>query len=256
MNKVRQNGFTIIELLVVIIATGLISGLLFSFFWNYWQFAEKSQTDLDAFTSRLDASDYVRDTIGTTSGLITQNSIADSRTNVVDPVAGSNYWLTIHPIPGTITKSGSDQPILYFKRFSQDKNRAFIFNGNAPYEDEYIIYFNPSGELRVRTLANANAASNALPTSCPPASSSASCPADKLLIKDVSSISVRYFSRSGNLLDYTPVYNATLGTYVNGPDFPAVEVIEYTINIASKAFTQSANTTQSSTIIRVALRNT
>lgn len=253
----RQDGFTLIELLIVILVSSLIFTATFSFFWQYWQYAEKSQTDSDTFTSRLDVSDYIREKVGTTSGLITQNSIADPNANVSDPSSGANFWLTIHSIPGTIsTDSSSDRPILYFRHYSQDKNGAFIFNGLNPYEDEYIIYLSKLGELRVRTLANPNASANALRTSCPSAVASDTCPEDKLLIDGVSSISTRYFSRSGTLLDYTPVFDPELNAYVEGPDFPAVEVVEYTLNIAKKAFTQTSNTTQSSTIIRIALRNT
>jgi type II secretory pathway pseudopilin PulG len=255
--KNQQEGFTVVELLVVIIASSLLMAVVFSFFWQYWQYAERAQTDLDIFTSRLDVSDYIRDTVGTTSGLIDENSIADSNANITDPTDGSNYWLTIHPIPGTTTTSGTtDQPILYFRHFSQDKDKNFIFSGASPYDDEYVLYLNKKGELRVRTLANASATGNALITSCPPASATSSCPADKLLIDGVSSIATRYFSRSGNLLDYTPVYDSSTGTYINGPDFPAVEVIEYTINITKTPATQTSTTTKSSTIIRVALRNT
>jgi prepilin-type N-terminal cleavage/methylation domain-containing protein len=253
----NQKGFTVIELLVVIIASSLIMAVTFNFFWQYWQYAEKSQSDLDVLTSRLDLSDYIRETVGTTSGLIDQNSIADPNANVPDATAGTNYWQAIHPVPGTTTTSSSvDKPILYFRHFSQDKNNNFIMNGANPYEDEYVVYLSKKGELRVRTLANSSASGNALITSCPPAAATSSCPPDKLLIDGLSSVAVRYFSRSGNLLDYTPTYDSSTGTYVNGPDFPAVEVIEYTVNISKTPATQTANTTQSSTVIRVALRNT
>ena len=253
---VRQKGFTVVELLVVIVATGLIMGLVFNFFWQYWQYAEKSQSDLDAFTARLDISDYIRENVGTSSGLITQNSITDPNANVPDAVAGANYWETVHPVPGTKnTNTAQDQSLLYYKRFSQDNTKNFIFNGTNPYEDEFVMYLNRSGEIRVRTLANSNAAGNGQTTSCPPEIATTTCPADKFLIGDVSSVAVRYFSRSGNLLDYTPVYDPVLDSFVYGPDFPSVEVIEYTINIAKKAFTQTSDTTKSSTIIRIAIRN-
>ena len=251
-----QKGFTIVELLVVIFAGTLMMGLIFNFFWEYWQYAEKAQSDSDAFVSRLDLADYVREVVGTSSGLIIQNSIVDSNANVVDPSAGAGYWLEIHPVPGTTAAGGSDKPLFYFKRYSQNSAKAFIMNGTAPYEDEYVVYLSASGEIRVRTLANPSAAGNALKTSCPPASATASCPADRILIGNITSVGSRYFSRSGNLIDYTPYYDPVLGQNVYGPDYPAVEVIEYTVNLARAAFTQSANTTQSSTIIRIALRNT
>lgn len=251
-----EKGFTVVEVLIVTVISSVLFGLVFSFFWEYWQYAEKSQSDIDTLTSRLDASDYIREQVGTTSGLVVQNSIPDPNANVPE-TAGSSYWIEIHPIPSNIaTSSSEDKPILYFKRFSQDSAKNFIMNGTTPYEDEHIIYLNRQGELRVRDLANPAAAGNALVTSCPPSLASASCPEDKRLIDAVQSLDVRYFSRSGNLLDYTPYYDSELGTYVNGPDFPAVQVVEYTLNVAKTAATQSSQTTKSSTVIRVALRNT
>lgn len=257
MTNQLQKGFTLVEMLIVTLLSSLIFGLVFSFFWDYWQYAEKSQSDIDAFVSRLDASDYIREVAGTTSGLITQNNIADPNAGAPDPIAGSNYWLTIHPYPETITAPSSiDKPILYFKRFSQDTSRNFIFNGVSPYEDDYVIYLNRDRELRVRSLANPAAIGNALKTSCPPALATASCPADKLLINNVDSVGTKYFSRSGNLIDYTPYFDPVLGETINGPDFPSAQVLEFTLNLSRAAFTQTTSTTKSSTIVRVALRNT
>lgn len=249
-------GFTIVEVTIVIVASGIIFGLVFSFFWEYWQYAEKAQADNDTFASRLDASDYIREIVGTSSGLITQNSIVDSTANVVDPIAGAGYWIMMHSIPQTFTSSSSDQPLLYFKRFSQNSSKDFIMNGSAPYEDQYVMYLSDTNELRIRTLKNNSATGNILVKSCPPSSATTTCPTDKVLIGSVESVAVRYFSRSGTLIDYTPYYDVAIGATVNGPDFTSVEVIEYTIKVSKKAFTQTTNTTQSETIIRIALRNT
>lgn len=262
MNDKPQNGFTLVEMLIVTVLSSLLFGLVFSFFWNYWQYAEKSQSDIDAFVSRLDVSDYIREIAGTTSGLITQNNIADPNSNTPDPATSSSYWLPIHPQPETIAYSASaDEPILYFKRFSQNASKEFIFNGVSPYEDEYVIYLSRDRELRVRSLANAAAAGNGLQTTCPPSLATASCPADKLLIDNVDSVGTKYFSRSGNLIDYypcgeDPCIDPDTGDPIYGPDFQAAQVLEFTINLSKAAFTQSTSTTQNSTIIRVALRNT
>lgn len=252
----KQRGFTIPELLIVMIAGTLMFGLIFNFLWEYWRFGEKAQTDFEVFAKRLDAGDYIRETVGTSSGLITQNGIADANTNVVDSIAGPSYWQTIHPVPNTLTTNGTDQPLLYFKRYSQAADKTYILNGSLPYEDEFIMYLSDNGQVRVRALANPAATGNNLQTSCPPSIASSSCPADRVIIGDVQSVERRYFSRSGNLLDYTPVYDTVLGAYVYGPDYPAVEVLEFTIAVQKRAFTENTNSTINETIIRIALRNT
>lgn len=257
MRRLGYRGFTLVEVMIVTVVSGLMFGLVFTFFWEYWQYSEKAQADIDTFTTRLDLSDYIRETVGTASGLMTQNAISDPNANVPDSGgAGNNYWIPIHSVPETKTTSASDQPLLYFRRFSQTGSKSFIFNGLNPYEDEYVMYLSSTGELRIRTLPNPSASGNAIMRSCPAAVATSSCPSDKVLITDVSSIAVRYFSRAGSLIDYTPQLDPDTGQMIAGPDFPFVEVLEYTINISKKAFTQSTNTTQSSTVVRVALRNT
>jgi hypothetical protein len=66
---------------------------------------------------------------------------------------------------------------------------------------------------------------------------------------------MRYFSRTGNLIDFTSVTDAVTGEYI-GPDFTVVDVAEYTLNITKKPFLQKTNATVNKTTVRIALRNT
>lgn len=254
----KQNGFTIPELLIVITVTSLFTTLIMVFTFNYWRYGYLVGADLGTFVTRLNASDYLREAIGSSSGFIIQNSIQDSNTNNPDTsIAGNKYWIPKHAIPGNIPiGSGSaTTPVLYFKRYSLSSTGSFIMNGTQPYEDEYVMYLNASTkELLVRTLANTNATGNKIKTSCPPATASTSCPADKVIASDLASIDIRYFSRSGNTIDWTSVYDSTISTYV-GPDEPTVEVLELTLNITKKAVFQKNFSTVNSTTIRIALRN-
>jgi hypothetical protein len=129
-------------------------------------------------------------------------------------------------------------------------------NGAQPYEDEYVLYMDGSTKkLLLRSLANSNAPGNRLVTSCPPALATSTCPADKVIAENLASIDTRYFSRTGNLIDWTSVYDINTSTYI-GPDFTSVDVIELKLNITKKAIFQQTNSTINSTTIRVALRNT
>jgi type II secretory pathway pseudopilin PulG len=253
----REEGFTIVELLVVIILSALVSTAIISFTFHYWRHGSLLEADLETLNTRLDAGDTLRDSVGVSTGLIMQNSISDSNVEVPDPSSGSGYWLTIHAIPGNIPmpSSGTKTPLLYYKRPSLSSSGGYIMNGTQPYEDEYILYMDGStNSLMQRTLVNPDASGNRTKTSCPVSSATSSCPADKTIAEDVSSIDMRYFSRVGNLLDYTSIYDTTTNSYA-GPDFTAVEVVEFTINITRKAFLQTSSTTKNSTIIRIALRN-
>jgi len=252
----NQKGFSLPELLIVIILTGLFSALILSFTFGYWRYGFLLQADLDTLTTRLNAGDFLREAIGTSSGLTIQNSISDAHPGAPDP-SNSSYWIPIHAIPGdkAVGASGVITPLIYFRHFSLNSSGQYIMNGSQPYEDEYVLYLDGTTKsLMQRSLANQGASGNRLKTSCPPNFVSVSCPADKTVATDLSSINMRYFSRIGNLLDYTSIWDSTTNSYA-GPDFTAVEVVEFTINISKKPTFQKTNATSNSTIIRIALRN-
>lgn len=255
--KQSEAGFTIVELLVVIILSTLFTLIIMLFAFDLWRTSAIQEANIDTLQTRFSASDILREEIGTSSGLIIQNSLADAKTLTPDPSAGASYWLAIHAIPGTINipASGSYTPLIYFRRYSVTTTGTYIMNGTQPYEDEYVLYLDGTAKaLRQRSLANPSASGNRLKTSCPPAQATSSCPADKTIASDLKSVSTRYFSRTGNLIDYTSITDPNTGQYI-GPDFTAVEVLELTLNLSKKPYFSATDATQNSTVIRVALRD-
>ncbi len=254
----KQNGFTIPELLVVMVMTVMFSGLIMYFTIEYWRSLSSLQNDSETYVSRLTASDLLRNSLNESNGLIIQNSLADANTHVPDPAnVGNDYWLPIHAVPKSIANGndGSYAPVIYYRRPSIDASKNVIFNGPQPYEDQYILYLGGTGKkLYLRTIANPDAPANDRKTSCPSSLSNASCPADRLIAENVSSIDMRYFSRSGNPIDYQSITDPLSGDYI-GPDYPAVEVVELNIHFFKKATIKGGKDTISQTVIRVALRN-
>lgn len=247
-----------VELVSVMAVSALFSGLILYFGFSYWRYSSFLEADLDTFVSRLNAQDVVRELIGTTSGLIGQNSIPDAHALNPDPTAGNNYWLQLHAVPGntTIGTANTITSLLYFRRYSINTSNAIVMNGSLPYEDEYILYLNGSTkQMLLRTLANPSAANNKIKTSCPPALATGSCPADRVIISDISSIDAIYYSRSGNSINYQSSTDPNTGAY-NGPDFSAVEALQYTFHITKKSLFITSNGTYNDTIVRIALRNT
>jgi len=256
--KQRQSGFTIVELLVVIILTSLFTLIIMVFAFDLWRTSAIQMASNDTLETRFDASDKLREEIGASTGLIIQNSIADSHTLVPDTsIPGDNYWQPIHAIPGTFSvgATGTYTPLIYFTRYSVDSSGNYIMNGTQPFEDEYVLYLDGSSKaLMQRNLANPSAAGDRLITSCPPSQATPACPADKVIASDLSTVAVRYFSRTGNLIDWTSITDPDTGDYI-GPDFPAVEVVELTLNLTKQPSFSSTNPVQSSTVVRIALRN-
>jgi type II secretory pathway pseudopilin PulG len=253
-----QRGITIIELLTVIVMTGFFTTLLTTFTLSYWRYGYLQEADLDTLGTRLNAGDIIRESVGTSSGLVMQNSIADAHTLNADTTdVSGTHWTPIHAIPGSVAMpaKGSTLPLVYYRRPSTSTTGTYIMNGSNPYEDEYVMYLDGTTKsLMMRSLANTAATGNRLKTSCPLSAATALCPADKTIARDLSSIDMRYFSRTGNAINYTSITDPATGGYA-GPDFTAVEVVEFNLNLVKKSELQKTNATQNSTIIRVALRN-
>jgi type II secretory pathway pseudopilin PulG len=253
-----QSGYTITELLIVMIMTTIFTMIIMVFTFDLWRTSANQIASSETLVTRFNASDTLREEIGTSSGLIIQNSIADSHTLVADSsIPGGNYWLPIHAIPGNkpVGTSGTYTPLIYFMRYSLDSSKQYIMNGTQPYQDEYVLYLDGTTKtLMQRNLANPSATGDRLTTTCPPTQASPSCPADKTIASDITSINTRYFSRTGNLIDYTSITDPDTGEYI-GPDFPAVEVVELTLNLSKKANFSGTNATQNSVVIRIALRD-
>lgn len=255
----EDSGFTIPEMLTVLVVTGVFTGLLLFFAFSYWRYGALMEADMDTFVTRLNAGDVLRELVSSSTGMIIQNGIADPNPLVPDPADGTgNYWLPIHAIPGSrsVGATGTFTSLAYFKRISFDSLNQPIMNGTQPYEDEYILYLDgTTKQLKMRSLANTAATGNRLKTSCPPNLATSTCPADRVIAGDIDTIDMRFFSRTGNLIDYTSAFDPDINAYI-GPDYPAVEVMEFKLTLVKKPFLQTTNATRTSTIIRIALRNT
>lgn len=253
-----ESGFTITELLIVIILTSIFTLVIMVFMFDLWRTSASDEANIDTLQTRFTASDVLREEVGTSTGLIIQNGISDANAEVSDPsIPGGGYWQPIHAVPGTtpVGASGTYTPVIYFQRYSLDGSNQYIMNGSQPYEDEYVLYLDGTTKsLMQRSLANPSAGGDKIKTTCPPSIATAACPADKVIADNISSVATRYFSRTGNLIDYTSITDPDTGDYI-GPDFPAVEVLELTLNLSKQPSFSSTNATQNSTIIRVALRN-
>jgi hypothetical protein len=254
----NQAGFTIPELISVMVVTLMFTTLIMFFTLQSWGATETLKSDLAVFSGRLTAGDRLRDALNASAGLMSQNSIADPNTNNPDPaIVSGNYWLPIHAVPGSIPvgNKGTTTPLIYFTQPALDSSKNYIMSGVGPYQNEYILYMNgTTKQLLMRTLANPNASGNVAKTSCPKALSSSTCPADLIIAENVSSINMRYFSRSGNTIDFHSIVDSTTGNYI-GPDFPSVEVVEFSMQAFKKSTLRGGQDTTSQTIIRVALRN-
>lgn len=264
----REQGFSVVELVIVVVLTAALSGILFQFSISYTRMASVLQSDSIAFVERLNASDYLRENLSQSAGLVDQPSLSDANVLTADP-SNPLLWNRLYVLKDTFGNKTDITPLLYFARHSQNKAGVIQKNGNNYRDDEYILYHNgPKQELRIRRLANPEVLNSMVTTTCPAGATSTTCPEDILLANDIASVSLRYFSRAGNELTITSTGADSLGDTLvpcadtsppyatcTGATFDAVEVVELTLHLAKMPEGTTRASTKSATIIRVALRD-
>jgi type II secretory pathway pseudopilin PulG len=267
----REQGFTIVEMLIVVIMTSVISMVIFGIGFQYLKQAAALNAQTNFYGDRLYVADYLRQNIGFSTGLINQNSLSDPNALIPDPNdATGNYWKKIHSIPGVYGTSTATTPIVYYSQDVHQSDGTTIMNGAVAYQNEFILYHHgPSQELRVRSLADPNAPGNAVKTTCTTAT--ATCPKDKVLLTGVQTLEMLYFSRAGETIDFRSscdpdVYycagtiparceQSSPYTGCNGLDFAQVEVVQLKIKVKKSIESDANYSMYNSTIIRIALRN-
>ncbi len=268
--RTKEYGFTLVEMLIVVIMTSIISIIIFTLGYQYLKQAAALNAQTNFYGDRLNVADYLRSNIGLSTGLINQNSLPDNNRLVADPAdTTGTLWRPIHSIPSVFGNGTDITPIAYYSQNAMSTSNAMIMNGTIPYQNEFVIYHDgPSSELRVRSLGNTSATNNKTITTCAVAVSG--CPKDKVLLTGVKTIEMRYFSRSGDDIDFrsscdpdiycsggTPAtcLQTTPYTGCNGLDFSQVEVVQFEIKV-SKPIESDVNYNMfNTTVIRIALRN-
>ena len=244
----KQQGFSLVEMIIVIVMTTVLSMVIFGIGYQYLKQAASLEARSNFFQERLTVSDYLRQNLGLSTGLLNQNSLPDPGALKPDPADPSNtYWESIHAIPGELGNTTDITPIVYFSQDALDSSGNAIMNGSAAYQNEFVIYHDgPTSELLVRSLANPDATGNRTKTSC--AVQTATCPKDRVLLSGVQTVEMRYFSRSGEDIDFRSscdpdIYSCGLPpsclqtepyTGCNGLDFAQVEVAQFKIKVKKR----------------------
>lgn len=270
-SRSSSSGFTLVEMLIVVVMTTMLSMIIFAIGYQYLKQAASLGARTNFYHDRLNVADYLRQNIGLSTGLLNQNSIADSNRLVADPADATNTrWKPIHALPGSFGTTSSVTPIVYYSQDALRQDGTPIMNGTTAYQNEFIMYHDgASSELRVRSLAHPAATGNVTKTTCTVASPT--CPRDKVLLSGVQTVEMRYFSRSGEDIDFrdscdpdvyycagsTPAACEQVEPYTgcNGLDFSQVEVAQFKLKVRKTVESDVSRSIYNSTIIRIALRN-
>jgi prepilin-type N-terminal cleavage/methylation domain-containing protein len=167
----REQGFTLVELLVSITLMGFLSLAVFSISIYYFTQISRNTVTVELTTSSQNLLRTTVENLRYGAGVRQTNTISDANAPAGGWNTSNTNFIIIIAVPAL------------------DSNRNYIIDSGTgnPYNNE-LVYFKSGTTLMQRTLANPSAVGNNLKTSCPAASASSTCPADKELTENVSSM--------------------------------------------------------------------
>jgi len=173
-------GFTIVELLITMLVMGMVVTIIMNFMANGLVNSAIQGARSDLLFEAQTALDLAQNDIRLSAAAEDDNRWQDANA----PSAPSNLF-SWH----------SDGTTVILATAAQDNAGGILFEDAHKYitvKDNYI-FFVRSGVLYKRVLA-APVTTNGTKTSCPAAKATANCPADKTLLHNVKSFSVRYLN--------------------------------------------------------------
>jgi type II secretory pathway pseudopilin PulG len=174
----QQAGMTVAELVIAIAIIGLL--IIPATFVIVYFYGGTVQNSLQARLA-VESENVLRvmvDELRVSSGIRSTNTITDPNA----PVGG---WTTSNASLVLIIST----PVI-------DLSNDYVIDTltGDPYQNE-LVYFATNGILYKRYLANASAPGNRYKTSCPAASSSASCPADVVLSRHFDAMNFEFYDQ-------------------------------------------------------------
>ncbi len=187
MKKIYQNGFTLIELMIVMLVMSVLALALMNFVAGWLQLSSEAQAQANLTSTAQLALEKA------TNDIMLSGSV-DSPNRWPDPNGpnGNQYGWTANSqtlILAKVAINSSGQP---------------IYTDNSDYvtlkDDE--IYFLSGTTLYRRTLASGEPSDIAV-TTCPQSDATASCPPDNIVATGVTNWSVSYYGINGDTVSPT-----------------------------------------------------
>lgn len=176
MSRRTQSGFTLVDMMVTIILISLVSLTLANFITTWLQSATLAQIRAELLGNAQSALDQITTDIKLSGSADQNNRWAD------DNAPGNQYgWQ-------------SNTQTLVLAKAATDSGQNVIFSDPAEYisQKSNQVYYLVGTTLYRRTIRSSDPADSSV-TTCPPASATAACPADKTVATDVSNFAVQYF---------------------------------------------------------------
>lgn len=185
MRKLSSKGYTLVEVSIALaIAAALIITLM--------GFALTSLVNYTVAAARSEVLSETQAALDIVNNDIRLSASADQ----------NNRWEDTHApgAPGNLYSWQSDGDTIVLATVAEDDDGDILFADSAQYisHKNNTIYFLENGILYKRVLAAPSVAGNVATTTCPAAAVTASCPADRALLHNVTNFDVQYLDGENN----------------------------------------------------------
>ncbi len=185
-----ETGFTLLEILISIVGAIILMLVVTNFMVTQMRNIQREDTKTQILNNTMLAVGNVSKAVESAKSVQPSNAQADSHS----PGAPGNLysWTAV---------AGSGATLILAIPARDSSNNLIYSDGlhNNIYTNDYVYYLDSSNHrLYRRIIANQSAPGNAAVTTCPPASASASCPSDALVVEDVANLTTNYLDANNN----------------------------------------------------------
>lgn len=184
MTKQRSYGYTLIELLIVMVVMSIISLVLANFITTWLQSSSQAQARAFLLGNAESAVGKVTNDILLSGSVDLTNRWSDAN----GPGGNPFGW-----------QSNSTTLILAKVATNSGNNPIFLDSSNYITQKDDIIYF-ISGKTLYRRVLKSTSTNDAAVTTCPQSDATISCPVDNTVVTNVTSWSLVYYDANDNIV--------------------------------------------------------
>jgi prepilin-type N-terminal cleavage/methylation domain-containing protein len=179
-----QRGFTLVEMLITITLVSLLSLMVANFIADWLQVSNLAQARATLLSNAQEALDNISTDIRLSGGVDQNNRWPDANA----PGGNQFGW-----------QSGAS--VFVLAKVATTAQKQVIFSDPVQYvtEKDNVVYYVSDKRLHRRIIASDNP-NTAATTTCPPASATPACPADKKIAEDVTAFTVTYYNADDQIV--------------------------------------------------------